>query len=125
MTFPLANSLDTYTVSWTGEGYRETDPVEIGVMRNLSDPYKIDFTPLNTAVIVTDRWANLSGTITKLDGGGNLSGVTIRLVGQGLSLADNQRCKRELPIYIYQRFRQAYPRRLSVAHQPGKLCPHH
>ncbi len=83
---PVETSVVTYTVNWVGTNYRPASPVKIGVKRNASDPYKIDYTPLNTAEIVTDRWASLGGTITKSDGGGGLSGAKVRLVGQGLSL---------------------------------------
>ena len=42
---------------------------------------------MNTAEMITDRWASLGGTITKSDsGGGGLAGAKVRLVGQGLSL---------------------------------------
>lgn len=84
---PVGDTVITYTVSWRGTNYRDATPVKLGVKRNASDPYKIDYTPMNTAVMVTDRWASLSGTITKSDGGGGaLAGVTVRLVGMGLSI---------------------------------------
>ncbi len=84
---PLGDTVISYTVSWNGTNYRDPTPVTLGVKRNASDPYKIDFSPRNTAVMVTDRWASLSGTITKSDGGGGaLAGAKLRLVGQGLSL---------------------------------------
>ena len=66
----VGSSVIAYSVNWAGTNYRPASPVKIGVKRNDSNPYKIDYTPLNTAEIVTDRWASLSGTITKSDGGG-------------------------------------------------------
>ena len=87
---PVGDTVITYTVSWNGTHYRAAAPVKLGVKRNASDPYKIDYTPLNTAVMVTDRWASLSGTITKSDGGGGaLANAKVRLVGQGLSIEAN------------------------------------
>jgi hypothetical protein len=84
---PVSPTVISYTIGWKGKNYRDPAPVQIGVKRNPGDPYKIDYTPMNTAVLVTDRWASLSGTITKSDGGGGaLAGAKVRLVGQGLSL---------------------------------------
>lgn len=83
----VGDSVITYTVGWQGSNYRDPSDVSIGVKRNAGDPYKIDYNPLNTAILVTDRWGSLSGTISKTDGGGGgLSDATIRLVGQGLSI---------------------------------------
>ncbi|MFN3309735.1 MAG: carboxypeptidase-like regulatory domain-containing protein, partial [Anaerolineales bacterium] len=77
---PVTNALVNYTISWQANGYAVPTPVGIGVKRNSSDPYHIDFTPSNTAVLKTNRWGSLSGTIT------NGGGATVRLVGQGLSI---------------------------------------
>jgi len=84
---PVTTELITYTIGWEAPGYTTPAKVEIGVVRNSSDPYIIDFHSSNTAVMVTDRWGSLSGVISKSDGGGGaLEGVKVRLVGQGLSI---------------------------------------
>ena len=83
---PVGNTVISYTVDWKGKNYRDPTPVVLGVKRNISDPYKIDYTPMNTAVLVTDRWASLSGTITGSDTGLGLAGAKVRLVGMGMSL---------------------------------------
>ncbi len=84
---PVGDTVITYTIGWEGANYRDPAPVMIGVKRNASDPYQVDYNPMNTAVMVTDRWGSLSGVISKTDGGGGvLSNATVRLVGQGLSI---------------------------------------
>ncbi len=83
---PVGDTVITYTVDWEGTNYRDPSPVSIGVKRNASDPYRIDYTPLNTAELVTDRWGSLSGTITESAGSTPLVNATVRLVGQGLSI---------------------------------------
>jgi hypothetical protein len=76
----------TYTISWEAEHYNTPATAQITVVRD-ADPYVIDYDPRNTAVLVTDRWGSLSGTISKSDGGGGaLEGATLRLVGQRLSI---------------------------------------
>lgn len=85
--FPVPETVVTYTIHWSGTNYQTPNPVKLGLKRNAVDLYKIDFTPLNTAVMVTNRWASLGGTITKSDGGGGgLTGAKVRLEGQGVSL---------------------------------------
>ncbi len=66
---PVGDTEVIYTMGWRADTYREPVPVQIGIKRNAVDPYKIDYTPLNTAVMVTDRWGSLSGNITRSDGG--------------------------------------------------------
>ena len=83
---PVSDALVSYTVTWRGQDYRNPPPVQIGVRRNAGDPYKIDFTPANTAVMVTDRWASLSGKITREEDGTALPNAYVRLQGQGLSI---------------------------------------
>ncbi|MBN2501678.1 MAG: hypothetical protein JXB38_12925 [Anaerolineales bacterium] len=84
---PVTGSVVTYTIGWEGNGYTTPAKSEIGLARNSTDPYIIDYNPSNTAVLVTDRWGSLSGVISKSDGGGGaLEGVTVRLVGKGLSI---------------------------------------
>lgn len=77
---PVTGDLVNYTISWQADGYTVPTPAVIGVKRNSGDPYRIDFTPNNTAVLKTNRWGSLSGTIT------NGGGAKVRLVGQGLSI---------------------------------------
>ena len=79
----------TYTIKWQGEGYRSADDVAIGVKRNASDPYLVDFSPDppgNVAVMVTDRWGCAKGHHLSLRWGWRLAGAKVRLVGQGLSI---------------------------------------
>jgi hypothetical protein len=84
---PVTDSVITYTVGWEATGYSTPPKAEIGVKRNSSDPYIIDYNSSNTAVLVTDRWGSLSGTISKSDGGGGgLDGANVRLTGMGLSI---------------------------------------
>ncbi len=80
---PVTNELVNYTVSWQASGYSIPTPVVIGVKRNSSDPYRIDYSPSKTAVLKTNRWGSLSGNISS--GGSPLAGATVRLVGEGLS----------------------------------------
>ncbi|MCS6907879.1 MAG: carboxypeptidase-like regulatory domain-containing protein, partial [Anaerolineales bacterium] len=77
---PVTDTPVNYTISWQAAGYTVPTPAVIGVKRNSSDPYRIDFAPSNTAVLRTNRWGSLSGTIT------NGGGAKVRLVGQGLSI---------------------------------------
>jgi hypothetical protein len=81
---PVTNDLVNYTVTWQAAGYAVPAPVILGVKRNSSDPYRIDYTPGNTAVLKTNRWGSLSGTISS--GGRPLAGATVRLAGEGLSI---------------------------------------
>ena len=81
---PVTNDLVNYTVNWQAPGYAVPAPVILGVRRNSSDPYRIDYTPGNTAVLKTNRWGSLSGNISS--GGSPLTGATVRLVGEGLSI---------------------------------------
>jgi hypothetical protein len=84
---PVTASVITYTIGWEATGYSTPPKAEIGVKRNSSDPYTIDYNTSNTAVLVTDRWGSLSGVISKSnDGGGGLQGATVRLTGMGLSI---------------------------------------
>lgn len=84
---PVTADVITYTIGWEAPGYTTPSDVQIGVKRNASDPYTIDYQSSNTAVLVTDRWGSLSGTISKSDGGGGaLDGAKVRLTGMGLSL---------------------------------------
>lgn len=82
---PVGDSAINYTINWQAAGYAAPTSVTLGVQRNSSDPYTIDYSPSNTAVLKTNRWGSLSGTIT--DNEGNpLSGATVRLEGEGLSI---------------------------------------
>lgn len=84
---PVTEDVITYTIGWEAPGYATPSDVEIGIKRNTSDPYTIDYVSSNTAVLVTDRWGSLSGTISKADGGGvALEGAKVRLSGMGLSI---------------------------------------
>jgi hypothetical protein len=84
---PVPPSVVTYTIGWEANGYTTPEKGQIGICRNASDPYVIDYNPKNTAILVTDRWGSLSGVISKSDGGGGaLQGASVRLVGQGLSI---------------------------------------
>ncbi|RCK73273.1 MAG: hypothetical protein ANABAC_0160 [Anaerolineae bacterium] len=75
---PVTNDWVNYTIGWQASGYALPTPQVIGVRRNPSDPYRIDTTPGNTAVLKTNRWGSLSGTIT--------AGATVRVVGEGLNI---------------------------------------
>ena len=81
---PVTNDLVNYTVTWQADGYTVPAPVVLGVKRNSSDPYRIDYTPSNTAVLKANRWGSLSGNLSS--GGSPLAGATVRLVGEGLSI---------------------------------------
>ncbi len=83
---PVEEDEVLYTVTWEGAGYADAPPVQIGVKRNVDDPYRIDYSPRNTAVLVTNRWGSLSGMITSAAGGDGLPSASVRLVGQVLSL---------------------------------------
>ena len=83
---PIAATPVTYTVSWAGAGYRAPTPVQIAVGRNELDPYLVDYTPRNTAVLETDTWGALRGTLTASDTGLPISGATVRISGQRISL---------------------------------------
>ncbi|MFN2303883.1 MAG: hypothetical protein ACK2TV_09140, partial [Anaerolineales bacterium] len=84
---PVTSSVLTYTIGWEADGYTTPTKSEIGLARNPTDPYTIDYNPGNTAVLVTDRWSSLSGVISKSDGGGgSLPNASVRLTGQGLTI---------------------------------------
>jgi hypothetical protein len=77
---PVTNDLVNYTIAWQATGYAIPTPAVLGVRRNGSNPYQIDYSPSNTAVLKTNRWGSLSGTIT------NGGGASVRVVGQGLNI---------------------------------------
>jgi hypothetical protein len=82
---PIGSSVVTYTVSWGGDGYSKPDSVDVGIVRNSIDPYRIDFNNSNTVVLETNSWGSLSGTITEL-GSGNPLTATVRIEGQGINI---------------------------------------
>lgn len=81
---PVNSTPDIYTVSWSAPGYAVPTPVQVTIQRNGSDPYVIDYSPGNTALLVTNRWGSLSGNIS-YEGNG-LSDAAVRISGQGLSI---------------------------------------
>jgi hypothetical protein len=83
---PIEATPVTYTISWNGTGYRPPEPAQIAVGRNVLDPYQVDYGPSNTAVLETDTWGALEGRLTASDTGVPISGATVRIRGQGLSL---------------------------------------
>lgn len=81
---PVTNALVNYTINWQAAGYAVPAPLILGVKRNSSDPYWIDYIPGNTAVLKTNRWGSLSGNIS--NEGSPLAEATVRPVGAGLSI---------------------------------------
>ena len=125
----VADYYNYYNIEWKADGYRPVDPVQIGVRRNPTNPYLVDFSPDppgNVAVMVTDRWGTLQGTISKADGGGGaLSGATIRLGGQNLSIQTSTDVNGSYNPTIEPDLGQLIPRRLPDPHQPCRLCQDH
>ncbi len=83
---PLGTTMVTYTVSWEASGYRTPGAVQIAIGRNPLDPYEVDYNPTNTAILETDTWGAIEGTLTAQNTGSGLAGATIRVQGQGVSL---------------------------------------
>jgi hypothetical protein len=94
--FPVNDAWTSYTVSWTGPAtgtqYATTTPIVIQMRRNPTDPYVIDYSQpapvsktTNTVTLYTNRWGALTGTISG-QGVGLLSGATVRIRGQDLSV---------------------------------------
>ncbi len=82
---PIATEPTAYTVTWQAQDYRIPEAFMVSIGRNPSDPYVIDYDPANTALLETDNWGSLSGTISNQEGN-PIAGATVRIVGQNLNI---------------------------------------